>query len=317
MTDSSSCPQCGAAVSSDSASPSAACAQCGTPLSAMPPPAASMPPPPMTTTLPPPPPPLPTMAVADALPYGKLQQAVVYMGMTQTLRKIGLGHIIFGVFLVAIGAILAFNGREFLGIPSTVMMAIYGVLGMMFLAEGIWLTVAPSAVGLLVAAISLFVAAVFFCNGIILLIILICYGIVLIKRYQKYGPLMAQLPAPAMQAQATDILTKLTKARRKKSPDLIEFSASDALARRLWRGLLQEDMVILIALESRLFGKSIAEVYFLPTGGLQIDLGRRELLGKWLKATFHIADLTVKGTIHPECYRRFEAWQNHMHGPVM
>ena len=116
-------------------------------------------------------------------------------------------------------------------------------------------------------------------------------------------------PAPEMMKQAGLLLDKLRKATRKKSPELIEFSSSDALARKLWRGLLQEDMLVLIATEKRLFSFAIADIYFLAPYEITIESSRKELIGKWLKGTMQIHEQKIKGTIPPECLERFQTWQ--------
>ncbi|OPZ87162.1 MAG: hypothetical protein BWY76_00607 [bacterium ADurb.Bin429] len=186
------------------------------------------------------------------------------------------------------------------------------LFGLCFIIGGIWLIVAPSAQGILLAAISMFASAgLLLLNGRIgiLLVILIFYGIALVKWYKKYGTVMEHCPSAAMLAQAGELLDKLRKASRMKSTDIIEFSTGDAMACRIWRALLQNNLIVMIVLEARIIGYSIADVYFLPYTGLTIEIERQEILGKWLKATFYVNNQRVKGTILPECYERFEAWK--------
>jgi hypothetical protein len=247
--------------------------------------------------------------VGTTLPYGELQHAATYLGMARTLRGIGIGNIVWGAILLVISIVMSLSG----GTSKTealVSCAIFLVFSLGFIAEGVWLIVAPSSTGLLVAAISMFLNALLFGRGILILILLIAYGVVLIQRYKKYGPLMAQPPASTSLAQAAELLDKLQKAKRQQSPDLIEFNVPRTLMRRLWRGLLQDNLIVLVALETRLFGRAIAEVYFLPPAEISIEVTRKEFMGKWLKGTLVIADQKPeKGTIPPECFERFQVWQ--------
>lgn len=228
--------------------------------------------------------------------------------MARTLRGIGIGNILLGVIEGVIAGFILAGGIA----PSSQVMLIIGVVFGFFclalIAEGIWLIAAPSAAGLLVAAISMFVAAVLFIRGILGLLILVFYGIELLKRHKKYGPLMEQRPDRLMMEQATVLLNKLQKSARKKAPDLIEFSSAEAFARHLWRGLLQENLIVLVRYDLRAFRRSIADVYFLSPGELNIDVSRKEVLGKWLKGTLTVQGQKFNGTIPPECYARYEQW---------
>lgn len=310
-----SCPQCGSAVSNGSENAPATCPQCGT---AMPVSATVIASP---TILPPssvmiPPTPISPVNPDTILPYGDLQQAAIYLGMERTLRGIGVGKIILGVILI----IFSVGGLIGLSISATsldiVFHAIYAIFGLWFIVEGIWLLVAPSATGLLVAAISMFVAGLLFFRLIPALIILIGAGAALLNNYRKYGPVMARHPTPEMATMAGRLLDKLQKAKWQKSPDIIEFNSAVSSARRLWRGLLQENLVIMVVLEERFFGKSIADIYFLPPGELRIDVSRKEPVGKKLKGILHFNDVREDGTLPPECYQRFEEWKQRCQLPV-
>lgn len=309
MSTSLACPQCGSAVNTADGSPANHCPQCGTALSATTAPMApmsSIPPPPVLSTA------MPMANTGVVLQYGELQHAATYLGMARALRGIGIGNIVWGFILIIIAIVLSPAVQHSTGTNAKVLLVmsiLYGVFAIIFIAEGIWLTASPSAAGLMTAAITMFVSAGLFVRGIVLLLALVFYGVALIKRHKKYGPLLAQRPAPEMLAQAKVLLDKLEKAKRKKAPELIEFSSSDAFARRLWRGLLQDNLIVLIALESRIIGRSIADVYFLPPSGLMIDIARKEFIGKWLKGTMYINDLKMNGTIPPECYERYQAWK--------
>jgi uncharacterized protein YjeT (DUF2065 family) len=290
-------------MNSENGEPLPTCPQCGEP--AVPSPGL----PSVMTSIPPTPPSLAQQAVA--LPYGELQQAAIYESIVRTLRGIGIGNIIWGALLAIVGAFIAFSQTISAG-SSPTLPPLFGmillVFGVVFIAEGIWLIAAPTAAGLLVAAITLFFNAVLFFNGIIVMLIIVFYGISLLQRFKKFGPLMAERPPDALRKEAGDLLDKLTKARRKNTADYIEFSTTNLYGRRLWRGLLQEDQAVLIAVEARI-GRTIADVVFLSPANLGIEVSRREVLGRWLKGTFYLYSEKLSGTIPPECFDRYKAWK--------
>ncbi|HEX2951360.1 MAG TPA: hypothetical protein VHV83_17585 [Armatimonadota bacterium] len=302
------CPQCGAQIPIGAAGMSDRCPQCGTNI--------SVPPAPVQQSVVPPTP-VPVVMQQMSVPYGDLQQAATYLAMKRTLRGIGIGNIIWGIFLIAFG-ILYTTIIKSSDVAAMVVIAINGLLGLVFIAEGIWLLAAPSANGLLVAAISMFAAGALSIPRILLVIILVLYGVSLLKRYKKYGPLMTVTPTPIMAEQAGALLSLLLKAKRAHSPNIIEFRGSDAFARHLWRGLLQDNMVIMIGFESRLFGQSIADIYFLPPTGLSIVTSKKALIGKLMKGTMAINnEITLSGTISPECVARYDAWKEKNRLPLL
>ncbi len=300
------CPHCLTLL----AQPAAACPHCGAALAPAAPPAPLVP---------------PTPAVSGhaplILPYGELQHAATYLGIARSLRGVGIGQIVYGVIQLLVALFFAIQFFSFGAAVSTVgplLLIVAGllasVIGVGFIAGGIWLITAPSARAMLMAAVGMFVSAgLFLLHGRVglLIVILVVYGITLLKRYKKYGTIMEQRPTDIMLAQAGELLDTLRKAKRGKAPELIEFSTGDAFARRLWRGLLRDNLLVFVVLEARMIGYSIADVLFLPPAGLEIDVHRRAALSRWLKATFYVNDQKIKGTIPPECYERFLAWKQH------
>lgn len=302
------CPHCRVAL--EAAPLEEKCPQCGSSLTApVAVPVAAIPPTPVFAQVPPPPP-ISAAALPTALPYGALEQAAVYLGMARTLRGIGIGQIIWGVLIITISIIMA-NMPGVSSTPTSALLIgiIGGLFGLFFIGQGIWLIVAPSAVGLLVAAITMFVLAAVFLGRILLMLVLIFYGVALIKRYKKYGPLMEAKPPPDMLTQAGELLNRLQKAARKHAPELVEFSASDMLTRRLYRGLLLDNLAVVITLEKRLFGRGIGDIYFLSPAEFTIEVSKKELIGKWLKGTISVREQQAKGTIPPECFERYQAWK--------
>ena len=307
------CSQCNAAFTVEENEEAVSCPVCGAaqePTSTQAT-ASIMVPPPIQSTAIPPPAIKPVMQPAEVMSYGELQHAAIYVAMTRSLRGIGIGQIIWGVLLTAIWFAITLHasstGNEGAGVLLiiTIVIACFGAI---LIAVGIWLIVSPSAIGLLIAAISMFVVAAISIRGILVSLILIFYGIALIKRYKKYGDALTQRPTPALKAQAEQLLNKLQKARGINSPDLLEFNSSDAFSRNYWKGLMMDNLVILVEYEARIIGRSIGEVFFLAPYELNIDMSGKKISGKWLKAKFIIRELKFNGKIPTECYARYENW---------
>ncbi len=303
MTTTLHCARCGAPLDDATGQP-AACPQCGT---ATTPPVTILPPPPQLFT-----PQEPVEAMAT-LAYGELQHAAIYLGMARTLRGMGIGQLVTGVIWIALGVYFWFKSQGALTPSSSYNLGvsvIFLLTGLWLIGSGIWFVATSSETAMQVAGVSMIViGGIFALYSILVAIILIFYGIEVLRRRKRYGPLMTSKPSETMRQQAGVLLDTLLKAKRKKSPDIIEFSSSTATARRLWRGLLQDNLLVLIALDSRIIRRHIADVFFLPPSGLAIDISRREVWGTWLKGTFIVGEQKVTGTIPRECYERYQAWQ--------
>lgn len=181
------------------------------------------------------------------------------------------------------------------------------------IGTGIWVAASPSRTSLLFAAIALILVGCFTLLGSILTIVisitLIAYGVSLIHRYRIYGPSMDERPDESMLSEAKALLDRLQQAIREDSTDTLRFSCNaENFVRRLWVGLLQDDMVVLIGYERRFLFHEIADVCFLSPAELSIDMTSREVIGRRLKGTLTVQEYTFKGIISPECYARYEAW---------
>jgi hypothetical protein len=267
-------------------------------------------PPPPTALVPPTPVPV-TLAAGAQVPYSELEHAATYLMMIRKLRGIGIGNIIAGILIAFIALTVAMASTTPKELLTQRIAAGVSVVGLFAVAEGIWFIAAPSVIALTFAAISMFLfAALSLLSGRIYLpFALGFYGYSLLVMHKKYGHAFAVQPAPQILDQGKQLLDLLRKAKRKKSPDLIEFSTFAAYSRRLWRGLLSDRLLVLVAFEGRMIGQSIADLYFLPPAGMTIDVTRKEALGSWLKGTFIVNDQKFTGTIPPECFERFETWQ--------
>jgi hypothetical protein len=302
VTTSFTCAHCGAILDTAEGIPTA-CSACGqNPVAAPPPPTAVVPPTPVPIA----------MAAPAQVPYSGLEHAATYLAMVRRLRGIAIGDIVSAVIIFLV-ALSLFNeaGSKPTEAGLYVALGIFEcILSVYYLVLGIWMLTAPSAANLMVAAISSFVVGgLFTMLNLFAAAAMIFFGVRLLQMHKRYGNALGVKPDSALVPQANILLNALLKGKWKKDPVLIEFSTADAMIRRTWRGLMQDHLFVLIGFEQRAFGKPIADIYFLPPEGMQIEVTTKEALGSWLKATFFINTQKVTGTIPPECYDRFTAWQ--------
>lgn len=272
----------------------------------------------MSIPMPPLIPPTPVLnpSAMPILVYGDLEHATTYLGVARTLRGIGIGQIIWGIFVLGLGLLFALALNDLDMTVRLIVGTMYFAFGVAFITEGIWFVVAPSAAGLLVAAITMFVTALLFVLGmfsiigIATLIVLIVYGISLIRIYKKYGPLMAQRPNELMLTQAASLLDTLMKGKIKRVPELFEFCVTSFATRRYWRGLLLNNMAVFIALDARLIGRSIAEVFILSPAGIEIEVNFPKRIPRQVKGVLFLNDQHMTGSMPLVCYQRFLDWQS-------
>jgi hypothetical protein len=121
-----------------------------------------------------------------ALPYGELQHAATYLGMARTLRGIGIGNIIWGFLVIAIGVSNLTSGAGTAGFLLQFGAAVgiaYIVIGLAIVGEGVWFIAAPTGPSFLIAAITMFISCALMNGGPIIIVALIFYGISLIQRF--------------------------------------------------------------------------------------------------------------------------------------
>lgn len=236
----------------------------------------------------------------------ELQKVATYWAMPKALKSGGIGSIIFGLIALFVGGSgfseNALNGALFL-------------LGVVLIAEGIWLIVKPVPAGfivdgstvVLVGVWNIFVGVLNSSGGdsggarwVVFGLFQIYLGIKNIRRYKEF----ANLPKPSGEdlQRMVALLKTIKDGSLKQTPDLIEFRRRSFLADHPWKARLFDNVGVFVNTkvgEALIVKKS--EIQFTPTG--------KVLLGKTRKCTLRIGPLSSEGMIHPDSLARFESWK--------
>lgn len=236
----------------------------------------------------------------------ELQKVATYWGMPKALKSSGIGSIIFGVIAMVVGGT---------GFADNSVNGILFFLGVVLIAEGIWLIVKPMPVGFIVDGITVVILGVWnIFVGItnsgsgdsgagrwaVFGIFQIYLGIKNIKRYKEFSTM--QKPTGDELQRMEALLKTVKNGSLKLTPDLIEFRRRSFLADHPWKARLFDNVGVFVNAkvgEALIVKKD--EIQFTPTG--------KVLLGKTRKCTFKIGALSSEGMIHPDSLERFDSWK--------
>lgn len=135
--------------------------------------------------------------------------------------------------------------------------------------------------------------------------VLLGIGLPSTRNYEEYGKLLVHPPSAELLSEAKKLLQQVLKSRAKKSADAFDFESIQFSNSYLWRGLCQNDRVVVVGLQLNIPNR----VYLLTRGGIDIDTSQQVRFGRKLKASFNIEGDKYHGVISPECYERFLTWQ--------
>jgi len=236
-------------------------------------------------------------------------------------RTMGIGSIVFGLINSALGLI---------SLSDHTLNMILLFLGLALVAEGVWISVKPSAVGFLVDGILLF--ALGFWNLVITIyefqqyfeivssyyhyyvpspspvwVIIgfwqFIWGIIRIKRYQRFSSTANEKPSEQIAHRVDALMKSLKNANPADSEDLIEFN--DSRYGTEWKGKLSGDVSIFVSLGG-LLSKSVQEALFARREDVTIINKGKVRLRKMLKAQIKIGNKRIKGIMSPESLQRYE-----------
>ena len=238
------------------------------------------------------------------LQLDELERASNYRILQKNLRPAAIGSMIFGIIAITTG---------FAAMDENPVNAILGMIGIILLAEGIWLMVTIKPSGLLLDGIALLLIG--FWNIIISMAKLISEGggtsVFLglgamqlylggnsFGRYARFSKMTGTKPTEKTIAVIDDLIVELSQTGGSGLNDVIEFRVKNSL----WKGRLKEDVCIFIDMsqEEVIFPKK-SQVNIKPQGE-----GHPE---KEVQATFNIKGRNLVGTISSESYRKYETWK--------
>lgn|GEM_PF-2206720 len=250
-----------------------------------------------TPSLIPPAPDASALVPGIALPYGELQHAVTYLALTRLLRITGIVNIIQGLALLS-GPILVIwiiftelhmgiYFRHILPLPYSLLIFVFGLLSFTDFILGFVFLITRSTTSLLLLAVS--------------------GKWHLYRRYRQLGPCLEHAPRPATLREASELLHRISSSKIKTTPDLIHFISAGN-----WRGLLGDDMAILVRYSSLGIRFSIDDIRFISPDEFSLTPMKRTistLFSNWLSVSCRIDDLNMKGIISPACFERYQAWK--------
>ncbi|MHB0939594.1 MAG: hypothetical protein ACYDCO_08390 [Armatimonadota bacterium] len=230
-----------------------------------------------------------------ALPYGELQHAVTWLALVRTLHTAGIFNILQGIMLLSV-PMLIFYFIMRIGVAFKPNLLPHSLLAMLFV------------IGLL--GIILFVLGIVFLanqSPASLMLLAVSGHWDFYRRYRQLGPYLIHAPRPAMLQEATELLQRISSGNIKAASDLIHFNSAGR-----WRGLLQDDLAILVRYPLHANRFSIEDVRFLSPAEFSLTPLKQTVavipFGRWLVVSCRIDDLQINGIISPEYFERYQAW---------
>lgn len=240
---------------------------------------------------------------------GGLQEAANYRFIRKTVRPGGIGSILFGAIAIVVGttAMTAAN-------PPRPAFPLLTVMGILLIAEGVWLVCAPSPtafaandIGWVLTGICYILAAA----NVSTLGVLVLYGGVWLTttgagdliRYSRLLRLPRSRPSPGVSSRLDSLAKELKEAKAADNPSIVEFrcSALGSACGNTWKGKLDG---------SRAVFSSGDEIVFATRDNVLIELDRPEENRKGLlRARIRIADRSMRGQFSPESLQRYQRWK--------
>ncbi len=242
--------------------------------------------------------------------FAELQRVANYRHMRKTLFSSGIGSLIFGALAIAISV----PGMQVN--PINVILLMIGVL---LVAEGLWLLIAPVPAGIIAAGVALMLVGVWniFVTvfntvhgqgvGIIagIAVAQIIWSIQCFARYPRFKNIPRETPSPSTLKRIDQIVGDIKRAKIDKDSQIIQFQAKTFLSPQAWKGRLGSNHAIFI-------GMTKNDLIFARPEDVEIRRDGKVMIGKTLKATFQIADRSFKGTISPQAFDRYTDWKQMM-----
>jgi hypothetical protein len=242
--------------------------------------------------------------------FAELQRVANYRHMRKTLFSSGIGSLIFGALAIAISVP---------GMKVNPINVILLMIGVLLVAEGLWLVIAPVPAGIIAAGIGLMLVGIWniFVTvfnsahgqgvGIIagLAVAQIVWSIQCFARYPRFKDIPRETPSPATLKRIDEIVGDINRSKMGKDPQMIQFQAKTFFSPQAWKGRLRSNHAIFV-------GMTKNDLIFTRPADVEIRREGKVLVGKTLKAKFQIADRSFKGTISPEAFDRYADWKQTM-----
>lgn len=254
--------------------------------------------------------PVPSPEAAGAAPGTEdagLLRVLDFRALAKHLRSAGVGSLIFGVLAIGLGA----GTRGASSINSVLIL-----LGIVLIAEGIWVLAAPTPAGLIVDGIVLILLGLWniMITGInssrgtggagsfgLIGILQIGWGIQSITQYRRYARLTGPKPAAEEMKAAEARLQSLAQGAAPGAPDVIGFRPVGTAKAAAWTARLLPGALLLIFANKAVGYSPKASTVLTPDASAAAD-GTR-------KAKLRLSDRTLKIRIGEDTIARFNAWK--------
>jgi hypothetical protein len=232
-----------------------------------------------------------------------------YHTACRSLRRMGWGGIVFGIINIALGIGFAFALNP--------INALLTLIGLLLLASGVWCLVLPTAEAVIANGIALvlvglwniFVTLLNTVAGQVPQVWWALFGVALIvagvKSFQKYARFSRALRHGATKDEMAtmDRLVKtILKANAKTDEDIVTFSASTFMQKKMWRGQLRDNVAVFV-------DKMSKEILVADKADVRIEPHGKVLIGKTLKASVKILDQKWEALIAPTEFERYRDWK--------
>lgn len=237
-----------------------------------------------------------------------LQMAAKHRTLRRILRSSAIGSFIFGALALIIGFVmLEYTNLNLVLIALGVTLIVFGVLDLTMPRPGLLL-----ADGILLLALAAWNVVVTVLNAAgggrvnfgWIIIFQIMAGIYGIKRYREFKDTPTAAPPPPMLAWLDQTATTIRKTKPADSPYSIEWIGN----RGAWNGAnrWRAQLVGEIATAVDAAG---AEVLLVPRQTFTITKGKKVVFGKRVKIVAQLGAISMKGTMEPAQFERFQAWR--------
>ncbi len=245
---------------------------------------------------------------AAGLEDAGLLRVLEFRALAKHLRSSGIGSLIFGLLAIGLGA----SSRGANSINSVLI-----VLGIVLVAEGIWVLAAPAPAGLIMDGIVLILLGLWniVITGInagrgaggsagpfgLIGIVQIGWGIQSFIQYRRYARLTGPKPAAEEMKAAEARLQSLAQGAAPGAPDVIGFRPVGTAKAMAWTARLLPGALLLIFANKAAGYSPKATTVLTPDASVAAD-GTR-------KARLRLSDRTLRIRIGEDAIARFNAWK--------
>jgi hypothetical protein len=202
----------------------------------------------------------------------------------------------------------------------------FAIGGVLLAADGIWVLRAPVSAGVVPLTIALVLIGWSLWSGLVPGVgfwqagAVIGIGCQVVSSYWRVtkgdladAPALPPGAEEVKEEQLEDLVEDIRTSTMAGDPDHVEFTTADLFHRLVWDGRFRQADVVLCSNDgTRPFGTGFASAatsVIVARADFEIVVKRRVLLGRSLKARFHIGDRALNGTISGEALDRYSRWK--------